>query len=337
MKSAKPSAVVEVTRGPFVESRHSVDIVVADAEGGLVSVHGTADLPVFPRSAVKALQAIPLIESGAADAFGYEPPHLALACASHYGEEIHVRTAGEMLEKIDLDQTCLECGKQLPALEADREKLARRGRQAESIHNNCSGKHSGFLALAKHEGLPIEGYVRFDHPVQGRIAALMREVTGEKHNSDNYGIDGCSIPTYSIPLQSLAIAFARFGVGANDDKARASAMKRIQGACFAHPELVGGTGACDSEVMAAMQGQVFLKNGAEGVHVAALPQLGFGIALKAHDGAGRAAEVAIASMIDSLLELDETAATVLKRFANQQLHNRNDIRVGEIKMASPLT
>lgn len=287
MKSDKPSAIVEVTRGPFVESRHAVDIVIADAQGKLVQVHGSADRLVFPRSAIKALQAIPLLESGAADTFEFDTRHLALACASHNGEEMHVRVAGEMLEKIEMDQSCLECGRQLPALETDREKLARRGREAEPIHNNCSGKHSGFLALAKHEGLPVEGYVRFDHPLQGKIAAVLHEVTGVRHNSDNYGIDGCSIPTYAIPLKSLAEAFARFGVASDKDKSRSTAMTRIRDACLAHPELVGGTDVCDTEVMAALSGQVFLKNGAEGVHVASLPQKGIGIAVKCHDGAQR--------------------------------------------------
>lgn len=334
MKSELPSAIVEVTRGPFVESRHAVDIVIADAQGNLVEVHGSADQLVFPRSAIKALQAIPLVESGAADAFGFETRHLALACASHNGEEMHVRVANEMLDKIELDQTCLECGKQLPALEIDREKLARRGREAEPIHNNCSGKHSGFLAFAKHEELPVEGYVRFDHPLQGKIAAVLHEVTGARHNSENYGIDGCSIPTYAIPLQNLAVAFAKFGVGSDKNTTRATAMTRIRDACFAHPELVGGTGVCDSEVMAALSGQVFLKNGAEGVHVAALPQKGMGIAVKCHDGAKRAAEVAITSKIDSLLSFDEAAASVLKGFTNPQLYSRKNIRVGELRMAS---
>ncbi|MGI9402202.1 MAG: asparaginase [Rhizobiaceae bacterium] len=334
MKSELPSAVVEVTRGPFVESRHLVDIVIADVQGKLVSVYGTADRKVYPRSAVKALQAIPLVESGAADEYEFEPHHLALACASHNGEEFHIRAAGEMLDKIELDQTCLECGKQLPALEIDREKLARRGREPEPIHNNCSGKHSGFLALARHEELPIEEYVKFDHPVQGRIAAIMHEVTGIRHNADNYGIDGCSIPTYAIPLQSLAVAFAKFGVASDEDKARADAMKKIRNACFAHPEYIGGTDVCDSEVMAALGGQVFMKNGAEGIHIAALPEKGMGIALKCHDGEKRAAEVAITSIIESLIELDETAASVLKRFSNPQLHNRNNIRVGELRMAT---
>lgn len=330
MKSL-PSLVVEVLRGNRVESRHLVDAVIADASGKLVRAHGIGDRPVFPRSANKALQALALVESGAADKFGLEPRHIALACASHNGEEMHVAAAAEMLARAGLPQTCLECGAQPPALPADRDALALAGQKPRAIHNNCSGQHSGFLCFAAGEGIDPAGYVKIGHKVQRAIAAKLTDVTGAQHGEDNFGIDGCSIPTYAIPLQNLAIAFARFGVGEDADPARSAAMLRIRDACFAHPQMVGGTGSFDTGMMSVMKGRAFTKTGAEGVFVASLPQLGFGIALKAHDGAARAAEVAVARLIESLLELDQTQAMALKGLANPQLHNWNAIHVGEVR------
>ncbi len=326
-----PSLTVEVTRGGHVESRHLVDAVIADADGKIVRVHGIAQRPVFPRSANKALQALALVESGAADKFGLEPRHIALACASHNGEEMHVAAAGEMLAKAGMPQTCLECGAQLPSLKADQDRLALAHEPARAIHNNCSGKHSGFLCYAAGEGIDPAGYVKFGHKVQRAIAANLTEVTGAVHGEDNYGIDGCSIPTYAIPLENLAVAYARFSVGADKDAGRAAAMVRIRDACMAHPEMVAGTGRFDTEIIAGMKGRVFSKTGAEGVFVVSLPELGIGFALKAHDGAARAAEVATARLIESLLQLSQTEAKLLKRLANPQMHNWNGIHVGGLR------
>ncbi len=326
-----PSLTVEVTRGGHVESRHLVDAVIADASGAIVRVHGIAERAVFPRSSSKALQALALVESGAADRFGLEPRHIALACASHNGEEMHVATAGEMLAKAGLPQTCLECGAQLPSLKADRDALTLAGQPARAIHNNCSGKHSGFLCFAAGEGIDPAGYVKFGHKVQRAMAANLTQVTGAQHGEDNFGIDGCSIPTWAIPLKNLAVAFAKLGVGEDRDAGRGKAMLRIRNACMAHPQMVGGTGCFDTDLMAGMAGRVFTKTGAEGVFVAALPELGMGFALKAHDGASRAAEVATARLIESLLQLSENEAKLLKRLGNPQLHNWNGIHVGGLR------
>ncbi|MFZ1814253.1 MAG: asparaginase [Rhizobiaceae bacterium] len=324
-------AIVEVTRGDVVESRHLVDIVIADASGKIVSIRGDADRPVFPRSAIKALQALAMVESGAPDRFALEPRHIALACASHYGEEMHVRTAGEMLAASGLDETCLECGAQLPERLDDRNRLAREGEAPRSIHNNCSGKHSAFLCYAVEEGYDPRGYVRIGHKVQQDIAAILTEVTGARHEEANHGIDGCSIPTYAIPLRNLATAFARFAASEDKSRQRAKAMTRIREACLQHPEMVGGTGAFDTRIMEALKGRAFTKTGAEGVYVAALPELAMGVALKVHDGASRASEVAIAASIESLLELDENEANALKELRQPPITNRRDLTVGMIR------
>jgi L-asparaginase II len=332
MKSFPP-LVVEATRGGRAESRHLVDAVIADASGALHTIHGEAERPVFPRSSIKALQALPLVESGAADAFGFGPVEIALACASHHGEPMHVACAAGMLAKAGLGPQCLECGAHWPRHDRDRNALILAGDRPNALHNNCSGKHSGFLAFAAHSGMPTEGYVGLDHPVQKAIAATLTETIGAPHGRANHGIDGCSIPTYSIPLKNLAVAFARFGVGEGSGPQRSKTMLRIRDACLAHPQMVSGTGGVDNVIMAALKGRVFTKTGAEGVYVAALPEVGLGIALKAHDGASRASESAVAMLIESCLKLEETEVKALERIRNPVLANWNAIEVGEIRTA----
>lgn len=329
-----PPLQVEVTRGGRVESRHQADAVIADASGSIVRVYGDAARPVFPRSAIKALQALALVESGAADRFALEPRHIALACASHNGEEMHLRAAGEMLERAGLSPVCLECGAQPPSLKEDYDRMILAGGKPQAIHNNCSGKHSGFLCFAVHEGLETKGYVQFAHPVQRAIAGILTETTGTVHGEENHGIDGCSIPTYAIPLQNLAIAFARFGVGEGGGKRRSSAMLRIRDACLAHPEMVHGTGGFDTEVMKALGGRAFTKTGAEGVFIASLPEHGLGIALKVADGATRASQAAMAALLESALELEETGRNVLRGFSNHELRNWNRLAVGRVVAAT---
>ena len=250
---ARRALVVEVIRGNRIESRHLVDAVIADASGRLVRVHGECELPVFPRSASKALQALALVESGAADRFGLKPRHIALACASHNGEPMHVKTADEMLARAGLQPACLECGAQSPWLARDQNKLVLAGKKPEALHNNCSGKHSGFLCFAAHEGFETRGYVRIGHRVQKIIAGILNETTGARHTKANAGIDGCSIPTYAIPLQNLATGFARFGVAEAAGIERSKAMARIRDACFAYPQMVGGTDRFDTKMMQALK------------------------------------------------------------------------------------
>jgi L-asparaginase II len=325
-----PPIEVAVTRGDRIESRHLVDAVVAGADGKLIAVHGSVDGPVYPRSAIKALQALALVESGAADSLRLSPRHIALACASHAGEDIHVEAAAEMLQAAGLAQTCLECGAHWPSRRADQNRLVLAGHEPAAIHNNCSGKHSGFLCFAVHEHMETAGYVGISHPVQRAIAGNLTEITGHPHIADNHAIDGCSIPTYPLPLANLASAFARFGVGEGGGQVRDKAMLRIRDACLAHPEMVGGSEKFDTLFMRAFGGRVFTKTGAEGVFVAAIPEKGIGLALKVRDGADRASQVAVAGLVESLLELDEVTRKSLSSLANPQLFNWNGLRVGEI-------
>lgn len=325
--------LVEVTRGGRVESEHRIDAVIADASGAVIAAYGEGARPVFPRSSIKALQALPFVESGALEAFGLEQRHVALACASHWAEAMHLAGVGEMLAAAGLGPHCLECGPQLPTLKSDQDRLVLSGRPAAPIHNCCSGKHAAFLCFAVREGFATAGYVGPDHPVQRAVADALTGMTGARHDAGNRGVDGCAIPTYAIPLGNLAVAFARFGVGVNEGPQRSRALVRIRDACIAFPELTAGTGAFGARLMRATQGRVFAKDGAEGMFVGAIPALGAGFALKVRDGAGRAAEIAAARIVESLLELEETQAKALKGLAEAPVQNRSGVAVGSVRLA----
>ena len=327
--------LVEVTRGAMVESRHCGAISVFDADGKAVWEIGDTDRPVFPRSAVKAIQALPLVESGAADAYGFGDRELALACASHSGEPAHVALASAMLAKAGLDKTALECGAHWPNHEATI-ALARAGAVPSALHNNCSGKHAGFLCTCVHSGIPHRGYVKEGHAQQEMVRDAMQSVTRAAHNADNSATDGCSIPTYAVPLKSFAQGFARMATGRGFSPERAKAAKRLISACMAEPFLVAGTGKADVALMQAAPGRIFVKTGAEGVYCAALPELGLGIALKCDDGAGRAAEVMIAAVLAKLLRGDDALAAKLAELARPAVESRVGAKVGSLRPTAAL-
>ena len=328
--------LVEVTRGQLVESRHRGSVSVVDADGATVLSIGDVDRRVFPRSAVKALQALPLIESGAADKFGLTDEEIALACASHSGEPEHVRVAGSMLTKAGRDAGCLECGTHWPMGEAASRALAAEGGQPNALHNNCSGKHAGFICLACGTGEDPRGYVSADHPVQRMIREALEDVTGACHTLDKSGIDGCSIPTYAIRLPSLAFGFARFGTGAGLSAGARAAAERIRKAVAAHPFMVAGTGRFDTKLMEILKERAFVKVGAEGVYCASFPELGYGIALKADDGHVRAAEAMMAGLVLRFLPLDGAERTAVEALAQPVFKNWNGIEVGSIRLSSEI-
>ena len=328
--------LVEVTRGAVVESAHRGAVAVFDADGKAVLEIGETECPVFPRSAVKAIQALPLVESGTADAYGFGDRELALACASHSGEPAHVELARAMLAKAGLDKTALECGAHWPNHEATI-ALASVGDVPSALHNNCSGKHAGFLCTCVHAGIAHRGYVKAGHAQQEMVRDAMQSVTGAVHNVDNSAIDGCSIPTYAVPLKSFALGFARMATGSGFAPGRAKAAKRLLSACMAEPFLVAGTGKADVALMQAAPGRIFVKTGAEGVYCAALPELGLGIALKCDDGAGRAAEVMIAAVLAKLLRTDAALAATLTEQANPAIASRIGAKVGALRPTAALS
>ena len=323
--------LVEVLRGGLVESRHVGAVAVFDSDGKAVLALGDIDRPIFPRSAVKAIQALPLVESGAADAFGFGNKELALACASHSGEPHHVALAAAMLAKAWLDEHALECGAHWPSSHEAMLALARTGGRPSALHNNCSGKHAGFLCGCRHMRINHPGYIEPDHPYQQVIRRTMEEVTGAEHGTRNRGIDGCSIPTYAVPLKSLAIGFARMTTGTGLSADRAAAARRLLAACMAEPFYVSGTGKADQRLMQVAPGRIFVKTGAEAVYCGAVPELGFGIAIKCDDGQGRASEVAVAAVLSKLFEKDSAVQAALADLAEPELWNWRGIHVGGLR------
>ncbi len=295
--------MVDLWRGDRVESRHRGHAVVCDASGGVVAAWGDATATIYPRSSCKMLQALPWVESGAAAGLGDDL--LALACASHQGAAMHTRRVAGWLAAMGMSEADLRCGAHPPQDRAAAEALIRAGEPPCQLHNNCSGKHAGFLAFARHLRAGPE-YVTPDHPVQRAVRASFEEVTGE--TSPGHGIDGCSAPNFATSLAGLARAMAGFAAARETGGARARAMVRLRTAMMAHPELVAGEGRACTGLMRALAGRGAVKTGAEGVFVAILPGAGLGVALKIADGAGRAAEAAVAGLLVRLGVLERDAA-----------------------------
>lgn len=330
-KSTSLPFTVAVTRGPMVESRHLVVAAISDSAGKLVKSWGNVESPVYLRSAIKPLQALPLIESGAADAFGVSEKELSLACASHTGEPLHVEAVTAWLDRIGLGIGDLECGSHWPTYDPAARALAAAGEVPTAAHNNCSGKHTGFLCTAVHLKDQIKGYINLEHPVQGRIKKVLEDFTDLDLSDAPVGIDGCSIPTIGIPLNRAAMAFARFADPAGLDPDRAAACNRLQNAISKYPEMIAGSDRLCTAINGAAKGRVVAKVGAEGVYLAALPEQGIGIAIKAIDGTTRAAEVALGAILDELGILDEDIHRAIDPFVRPVLRNRNDLTVGEIR------
>ncbi|WP_077038151.1 asparaginase [Pelomonas sp. KK5] len=335
--------LVEVLRGSTVESRHSGALAIVDAGGALHTALGDVEQPVFPRSAVKLLQALPLVASGAAERLALGDAELAIACASHSGEPEHVATSAAMLAKAGLDAGALECGTQWPSREPVLRGMFTRGEAATPLHNNCSGKHAGFVCVACQMALAqgvepaafARGYVGADHPVMREVGAALAAATGTDLDRAPRGTDGCSIPTYGIPLRALALGFARAGTGKGLSPGNAAAAQRLRRAIAAAPFFVAGTDRFDTRVMEAFGERVCCKVGAEGVYCAALPELGLGVALKIDDGGVRAAEAAMAAVIGQLLAVDAAQAELLAGYSAMQLRNWNGIEVGAVRAVIP--
>jgi L-asparaginase II len=329
--------LVEVTRGSIVESRHRGAIAVVDARGRRVVAIGDVEAPVFPRSAVKAIQALPLVESGAADAYGFGAAELALASASHSGEPRHVETVTAMLAMAGRSLVDLECGVQMPMSSLAERMLLRADHLPSPLHNNCSGKHAGFICTACHLGIDPKGYVLPDHPVQRAVTAALADLTGTELGAANRGIDGCSIPAYAMPLDRLAHAFAKMATGEGLGPARAAAARRILDACMAEPFMVAGSSRFDTDIMLLFRGRLFVKGGAEGVYCAAFADAGLGVAIKIDDGASRASEAAMAAVIASQSAAsDDAARTAFARWLAPPVKNRRGVAVGQIRPTAGL-
>jgi L-asparaginase II len=336
--------LVEAWRGGVVESFHRGAFAVVDAAGAVVAAQGDVHRPVYPRSAIKVLQALPLVESGAADRFGLNNEELALACASHDGQAAHVQTAVSMLSKAGLDASVLECGTHWPYNETAKLALAGAGALPSALHNNCSGKHAGFVCLGcvmageRDRRAFLSGYVQADHPLMREVTAAVESATGCTLAKAPVGTDGCSIPTFGIPLTQLAHAFARVATGHGLTPGRAVAARRLRAAVAAAPFMVGGSGRFDTRVMELFGERIFCKVGAEGVYCAALPESGWGLALKMDDGNNaRACEVAVAALFEALgLARNEPERALLAELSDATLRNWRGTEVGRLAAQSEL-
>jgi L-asparaginase II len=316
--------LIELTRGSLLESSHAGTIAVVRTTGERICSVGDVARPVFPRSAIKPMQAVPFLESGAAERFGFGAAEIALASGSHTGTQRHIAIAETMLERAGLKPAALSCGVHEPIDGAAARELVRAGRQPTTLHHNCSGKHAAMLATAVHMGEPTQNYWRPDHPVEVRIRRVLEDLGGNPLGAEVCGIDGCSVPNWAVPLERLALAFARFATGTGLSRERGRTCRRIAEACWANPELVAGPGRLDTRVMEKLPGKVLVKAGAEGVYVGALPERRIGFALKIDDGAKRAAEAVVARLIAGYFP--ETAELA----ADPVLRNWNGLEVGTL-------
>ena len=322
--------LAEVTRGEAVESRHLGACCVMGPGGSVLASAGDITTPIFPRSAIKAFQALPLLESGAADRYGFTDEEIALCVSSHNGEPDHVRVARSMLAKAGVSEADYECGSHWPYdMPALRDMVAK-GETPHDVHNNCSGKHAGMLAFAKASGVALHGYVGIEHPVQQAVAKAMGEICGVDLSQQIWGIDGCSVPTWALPLSNLARGFQRLASGEDLSEARKAACQRIIRAARAHPFMVAGTERFCTDLMKAVP-RAFVKTGAEGVFCGAVPHAGIGIAVKCDDGAHRASETAMAAVLAGLDCWTEEERETLKGFARQSITSRKGVEVGEVR------
>jgi len=322
--------VAEVWRGDFLECVHRGHIAVCNAKGELLASWGDPEAVILPRSSYKMLQALPLVESGAAAHFGLTSEHLALSCASHTGAHIHTDRVNAWLSGLDLNEADLRCGGHMPEDQEALKELICGDHCFDQTHNNCSGKHSGFLTLNKHLGGGSE-YIEIDHPVQKAVKAAIEEMAGE--DTKGYAIDGCSAPNFGLTLQGFARALAHMADPSGLGPVREEAATALIAAMRKHPELVAGETCACTEMMRAMDGKVVVKTGAEGVFVAIIPERGIGVALKIEDGAERAKECAMAALLVRLGVADPEHPMIKSRLFHEQ-RNCNDLRVGQVRPAA---
>ena len=297
--------MVEAIRGRHVESYHRGSAAVVDPLGNIIRNWGDIQTPVFGRSALKLIQALPLIEQGAAEAYHLSPEEIALACASHHGEIRHVNVLETWLKKIGKDERILECGTHRPLYTNYLKPNQSFTEETSALQNACSGKHLGMLTTALHRNEPLEGYFSREHPVQKRVEHALAEMTNVDTNLTPHGTDGCGIPTFAFPLFNIALAMARIADPSHLPYPRQKAIQTILAAIIAYPDLLTGYHGFDTLVIKMTKGTVICKGGAGGIHIGILPSLGLGVALKIDDGNSKASELAFLAILRSLGALDD--------------------------------
>jgi L-asparaginase II len=335
-----PTVLAETTRGGIVESVHHGAIAVVDVAGNLVASAGDVERVFFYRSSAKPFQAIPVVESGAADRFGWTERELALCCASHSGEPHHQAEVRAMLASLGLTPDALQCGCVVPYNEAEGARVAAGLVELSPLQCDCSGKHAGMLATCVHEGLPLDAYLDPAHPLQRRILGIMADVLRMPEREIVLGTDGCSLPTFAAPLRSFATSWATL---ANPDvappsagQAHAPALRRLRAAMLAAPDNVAGTGELVTDLMRLGEGRIVAKSGAEGLICLAIPDRSLGIAIRILDGSFRAHPVVVAETLRQLDLLDWPTIDAILATHSPELRNHNRRHVGDIRPAFTL-
>ena len=325
--------LVEVTRNNIVESRHFGAAVVCDYKGTVLQSWGDIEQLIFPRSALKPMLAIHLIESGASNHYNLKDAELSLACSSHQGEEMHQKLVASWLNLLGLKEQNLACGPVLPENTESAHRLLAAGQQGCRIHHNCSGKHTGFLTTAQHLQLPIEGYHLLNHPLQQLSLDILSNLADIDLRLYPMGIDGCGLPAPTMPLFRLALTMARFAKPVDLADSRSQAIYRLHKAIINEPLYIAGHGTLVSELNEVAKGTVLAKTGAEGIVIAALPEAGLGIAVKIADGGSRARSVALLSILDRLDFLTDAMKQQLVAHIAPKIMNSNGLHVGDIRPA----
>ncbi|MCK5295880.1 MAG: asparaginase [Alphaproteobacteria bacterium] len=321
---------VKAFRGDIIETRHRGSAIVMKADGTIVGKWGDVDEPMFLRSSTKPLQGIPLVESGTADRFNFSDKEIALACASHSAEEKHEDTLRALLERIGFSADDLECGPPMAACD-NNVVLARRGiKKALPIHNNCSGQHVAFLAMAKHLDLQHKGYIKENHPIQLMVAKTLGEMAGTDMGKASMAIEGCGIPVFAFTRKQAALSYARFATPSSLPAKRAEAVKRITKAMMSEPEYFGGNKCFDTTVTGVL-GNVICKEGSQGTQIAIIPTLGLGVVLKIEDGSAMVKQVSMGAILTSLGLVDDKQQEELRRFFTPEVKNSSGEVVGIAK------
>lgn len=326
--------IVKVLRGDVVESRHRIHAVIANADGEIQNSWGEADLTVIPRSGVKPIQALPLLETGAASHYGLGSEEIALACGSHGATPVQVRIVQDWLERLGLDEDALSCGPQRPMDEKSGDAILRDGGTFRPVHNNSSGQHAGFLTVARFLDLPIAGYAEVDHPVQDLVFRAIKDFTEVEVRPDNTVKDGCGMPTIAMPLRSLAMAAARLVDPQRFSGKRIAAIGEMQKSLAAAPEMVASPGRFDTAVMTTVGHTGLAKSGAEGVFMMGFTDSGLGMSLKAEDGAKRAADVAAAYLFKHVRQTCKEGCGPIDHFAPMPLVNTQGVIIGKVEMGA---
>lgn len=326
--------LVEVLRNGTVESRHFGAAVVCDFKGNVVESWGNIEQLIFPRSALKPMLAIHLLESGASDRYSLSDAELSLACSSHQGELIHQNLVESWLSRLGLSEEHLACGPVLPEDTESAHKLLASGQQGCRIHHNCSGKHAGFLTTALHLNLSLDNYHLLEHPLQQLSLDILSDLADVDLNQYAMGIDGCGLPAPTMPLIQLGRAMARFANPTDLSDTRAQAIYRLHEAITNEPLYVAGRGMVVTELNDVTKGAVLAKTGAEGIVTAALPDQGLGIALKIADGSERARSVALLAILDHLNILSDEEKHKLESHITPTIVNSRGLTVGEIRPAA---